>query len=245
MVRRDVKSGSYVTIQAWMVNDLKLSGHELMVYAVIYGFSQDGESWYRGPKSYLGSWCGASDTTVWRCLKSLKHKGLIESREVDVDGVRMYDYKAITPFQNEMGTHCKMKYPPFQNEMPYITIKDNKDIECTDTSIEGIKTELNRGDKTYLTDNGAKERGVFERIWYEIPWQQRQMFSQTREFQWEQSKDVLKRILGQVDGDSLFGRIRDMTHGTFVMDKAVSFWLKDNEDALVARNGDMSWTKMN
>ena len=38
-----VKKDSYICIEAFMVNELKLSGTELIVYAIIYGFSQDGK----------------------------------------------------------------------------------------------------------------------------------------------------------------------------------------------------------
>ena len=33
---------NYILITGWMVNELKLKGSELFVYALIYGFSQDG-----------------------------------------------------------------------------------------------------------------------------------------------------------------------------------------------------------
>ena len=37
----------------WMVDKYKLKGNELLAYALIYGFSQDGESEYKGSFSYL------------------------------------------------------------------------------------------------------------------------------------------------------------------------------------------------
>ena len=35
-----IKNENYVVIQGWMVNELNLKGNDLMVYAIIYGFTQ-------------------------------------------------------------------------------------------------------------------------------------------------------------------------------------------------------------
>ena len=35
-----IKKESFFTIQAFMVNDLKLKSNELLIYAIIFGFSQ-------------------------------------------------------------------------------------------------------------------------------------------------------------------------------------------------------------
>ena len=51
----EVKSNSYVNIHAFMVNELHLSGNALLIYSVIYGFSQDGKSWFTGSRSYLAA----------------------------------------------------------------------------------------------------------------------------------------------------------------------------------------------
>ena len=44
---------SYMCIQAFMINDLHLKGVEKEVYALIYGFSQDGHSEFSGSLSYI------------------------------------------------------------------------------------------------------------------------------------------------------------------------------------------------
>lgn len=86
---------SYVVIQAFMVNDLKLSGNELIVYAVIHGFTHDGGHWYYGTRGHLAEWCGASKGTVSNCLRSLLEKGYIKRREVDQGGYKQVQYKAL------------------------------------------------------------------------------------------------------------------------------------------------------
>lgn len=89
-----VKDQSFVVIQSWMVNDLHLRGAKLMVYAVIYGFSQDGESWYTGSASYLAEWCQATKRQVFNILNDLVDAGLIRKRDRTTNGVKLCDYAA-------------------------------------------------------------------------------------------------------------------------------------------------------
>ena len=89
-----VKDNTYVHIEAFMVNDLHLSGNELITYAIIYGFSQDGESWFTGSRGYIAEWCQTSKNTVSNNLKKLTQKGLLDRRERTQNGVTLVDYRA-------------------------------------------------------------------------------------------------------------------------------------------------------
>ena len=89
-----VKDNTYVHIEAFMVNDLHLSGNELITYAIIYGFSQDGESWFTGSRGYIAEWCQTSKNTVSNNLKKLVQKGLLDRRERTQNGVTLVDYRA-------------------------------------------------------------------------------------------------------------------------------------------------------
>ena len=76
-----IKENSFITIQAFMVTELNLKGNDLLVYAVIYGFSQDGESWYTGSIDYLQQWTNSTRQGVLNSLKKLCDLGLIEKKE--------------------------------------------------------------------------------------------------------------------------------------------------------------------
>lgn len=94
-VKYKVPENTYLHIEAFMVNDLHLSGNELIIYAAIFGFSQDGSSWFTGSRKYLGGWCQITDETVTYNLNKLLKKGLIECREKKVHDVVFKDYRAI------------------------------------------------------------------------------------------------------------------------------------------------------
>lgn len=73
-----VKDGSYITIQSFMVTELGLKGNELLVYAIIYGFSQAEGTAFTGSLQYLADWTNSTKQGIVKNLKSLIEKGLIE-----------------------------------------------------------------------------------------------------------------------------------------------------------------------
>lgn len=89
-----IKDENYIDIQGWMVTRLGLKGNELLVYAIIYSFSQDGEQKYQGSAGWIASWLSSSRQTVYNVLRSLEEKGLIEKTERIENGVKFCDYRA-------------------------------------------------------------------------------------------------------------------------------------------------------
>lgn len=87
--------GQYVHIERFMVDDLGLSGNELITYAIVHGFSQDGESWFTGSAAYIAGWCGCRKQAALANLSKLVEKGLIEKREHVTNGVHLCDYRAV------------------------------------------------------------------------------------------------------------------------------------------------------
>lgn len=85
---------SYVALQAWMVNDLGLKGNDLIVYAIIFGFSMDGNNCYQGSLQYLADWTSSTKQGVQKNLKNLIDRGLIEKEESYVNGVKFCKYRS-------------------------------------------------------------------------------------------------------------------------------------------------------
>lgn len=91
-----VKDSNFIAIQGWMRTRLNLKGNELLIYALVYGFSQDGQSRFTGSRKYIAEWCGCSLDTVDRSLSSLVGKGfLAKYPHTDQNGSRVVDYAAI------------------------------------------------------------------------------------------------------------------------------------------------------
>lgn len=76
-----MKDENYIIIQGWMISKLELKGNELLIYAIIYGFSQDGESTFYGSISFIEKMLNISRKTVIETLKSLIEKQYVERVE--------------------------------------------------------------------------------------------------------------------------------------------------------------------
>ena len=96
-----VGSENYITIQGFMVTDLKLKGNELLIYACIYGFSQTENQLFTGSLQYLADWTNSTKQGVSKCLKSLVEKGLIVKNDRIINGVKFCEYYA-TKFNGGM-----------------------------------------------------------------------------------------------------------------------------------------------
>lgn len=83
--------------------DLNLKGNELLAFAIVWGFSQDGQSYYNGGSSYLSRWLGITKDNCRAVLKRLEGKGVIEKHDVYMNGVRFCQYRATTP-KTTVGT---------------------------------------------------------------------------------------------------------------------------------------------
>lgn len=84
----------YIHIQWWMAQRLKLSGNELLTYAIVYGFSQDGESSFLGSSKYVSYALRVSRPTAIKSLDSLTSKGLIIKTQEKINDVVFNRYKA-------------------------------------------------------------------------------------------------------------------------------------------------------
>ncbi len=83
----------YLTQLEWMLElDLR-GGNELGAYALVYGFSKDGKSWYQGSASYVARWLKCTVRTAREILHKLTERGLLETRERVENNMRFVDYR--------------------------------------------------------------------------------------------------------------------------------------------------------
>lgn len=109
-----IKNGSYLVLKSFMRTEMGLKGSELMAYALVFGFSQDGESWFTGSRAYVAEWLGVSKKTVTTTMASLVEKGFVERRERVENGVTFCDYRALffpTPV-------TKLPHPGYDSSLP-------------------------------------------------------------------------------------------------------------------------------
>lgn len=91
------KLNRYLTIQEWML-ELDLKTSELMAFALIYGFSQDGKSAYKGSSEYISYWLKLSNKATLTILRKLVKKGYVVREDKKVGCVTYADYLVSTKF---------------------------------------------------------------------------------------------------------------------------------------------------
>lgn len=136
-----MKERTFYTILPFMVNDLKLSGNELLIYAIIYGFSQDGESWFYGSREYLSECTNISTNSVTRCLQALVKKGYVERVETRDKNGRHTKYRDNT--QNKKLVSLKQETCLNNKDNNYLSKEPGK------SGIEGTRLKC----VWSLTDN--------------------------------------------------------------------------------------------
>ena len=170
MAESKVRNENYYQIQGWMVNRLGLKGITLSVYAIIYGFSQDGESEFTGSLQYLCDFTGGtSKPTIIKALKELLEKQYIFRREEYINSVKFNRYRINLPLlkkfnggSQEILTGVVKNFNGGSKE----TLPNNKEYnKSSNIDIENIICRLNeKSGKKYKATNKATQEHIKARL---------------------------------------------------------------------------------
>lgn len=81
-----MKKNDYILVQAQMISELNLCGrNEILLFAMIHGYTKDGKSTCRASLSYMQKWLKTSRSAVIRTLNDLEAAGYI-NRHKYLDG---------------------------------------------------------------------------------------------------------------------------------------------------------------
>lgn len=143
-----------------MIVDLGLSGNELIMYALIYGFSQNGEAHFHGSLNYITTAINVTKANAKKILDRLVEKGLIKKRDVVIGGVKYCDYK-VTPVEgcyqndNKGGIVSAEGRYSFDNGGGIVSIPNNN----KDNNIDNNKDKT---DEQVLSEKRVKFREMCE-----------------------------------------------------------------------------------
>ena len=127
-----IKNGSYVLIPSFLRTEYDLSCNDMIIAAVIFGFSQDGKSAFTGSLSYLKAWTGLTKQGIIKILKKLVEAGIITKESEIRNGVKFCSYR--------MGGEISL--PPVNSSLPLLN------------SVErGVLNSVERGIKLSLPNN--------------------------------------------------------------------------------------------
>lgn len=124
-----VREDNYFAVQGWMVTELKLKGNALMLYAIIYGFSQTTNTAFTGSVDYLCEWLGGvSRPTVINTLDNLVKQGLLTKSSTTKGALIYNSYTALRPSKKILSDED----PTSKKTLPdtsknFLLNKDSKD----------------------------------------------------------------------------------------------------------------------
>lgn len=145
-----IKNENFIAIQGFMVKELGLTGNELIAYALVYGFSQDDESEFKGSLNYVAEWLNCSRTTAFNLLNKLADDGFIKKTEKTINGVKFCNYSATKP-NNEELKEIKLR-KQIRKEREKLE-RSSKKLNTCSKNHNGCSKNLNEGVQKVDTHN--------------------------------------------------------------------------------------------
>ena len=145
-----MKSDNYVVIFGWMCNELNLKGTDLLVYALIYGISQDGKSKFSAGRNYIAETFNVSLPTVDKALQNLIDQNLIIKEPCKNQSETDKYFANISSKEILLPQNISSKETLPDNK--YISIKTENNINnqqelFTDNNKEVLEVRKNAGQK--------------------------------------------------------------------------------------------------
>ena len=166
-----IKQKSHIVIDAYMLQ-LGLKGNELLIYALIAGFCQDGVSECWTSQETMAEWCGGISTRAVRdILQNLITKKLITKKECLNKNVK-YSYKVVeivpelsSNEQEVFSTQQELSSGGYRNFLPVVqelSSGNNKIDNIYDNKIDNKTIKEN-----IILTNNIKEN--FDEFWSLYP----------------------------------------------------------------------------
>lgn len=156
-----IKNENFIAIQGFMVKELGLTGNELIAYALVYGFSQDDESEFKGSLNYVAEWLNCSRTTAFNLLNKLADDGFIKKTEKTINGVKFCNYSAVKP-NNEELKEIKLR-KQIRKEKEKLE-RSSKKLNTCSKNHNGCSKNLNEGVQKVDTHNNNNIDNIKDNI---------------------------------------------------------------------------------
>ena len=151
-----MRSDNFVMIQGWMCNELELKGNELLIFALIYGFSQDDCSTFNGGRQYIANTFNVSLPTVDKALQKLVKLNYVIKQSSD-DYIHTDVYYVNMEVVKKLYQGSKETLPGGSKETLLNNI-DNKKIKEKETISKDIVGNFKFGIKNH---NGIKKDNLY------------------------------------------------------------------------------------
>lgn len=144
------KVENWITVPGFAVVELGLSGNELLCYSLVYGFTQDKETEFKGSLTYIASALNVTKQNAKKIIDRLIERGLIDKHEIYVSGVKFCHYMA-----NRVGGVAESATGRYQN--------DNGGVaEIATGGVAESATNNTNIDKSIDRNNKPADGGLFD-----------------------------------------------------------------------------------
>lgn len=153
-----MKSDNYINIQGWMVNSLGLSGNELVIYAILYGFSQDGVSGFSGSLNYISECTNVTVRTVRNIISKFVADNLVSEEEIDVQGNKSIMYKCLSCDEEKISLRWK-KFPSEGKNFPEMEKISPTNVKQMPTGVNVQIVRMSGEEGNMMIVNGVSDSG--------------------------------------------------------------------------------------
>jgi len=166
-----MERNDYITIQAYMVTELGLSGNNLIIYALVHGFCKDGMHEFKGSINYICEWTNLSRNTVIAILKQLVENGLLVKRTYTENNVTFCAYsigsaEIAPPVQKDDEGSAEIA----PNNTIDNTIKNDKD-----KSLSKSASDVELFEKCWIAYRRKGKKGKSLQYWKKLTESEKQM----------------------------------------------------------------------
>lgn len=151
-----LKNENHLVIHGWMINELELKGLPLMIFAIIYGFSQTDKQCFTGSLSYFSDWTGATRRGCIKAINDLVKKGYI-NKFVSPDDKRT-SYSTLYFGGSELCSlgGSELSSPVVVNLVHHPSNKDNNNYKEKENIVDNKLSTI-------------KEKETFDLFWEKYP----------------------------------------------------------------------------
>ena len=183
-----MRNENFYVVQGWMMSELNLSGNELTCYAIIFGATQGGQTWFMESRNYLSEWMNVTLPTVDKALSSLTEKGFLSKKSEFVNGVKFNSYRAtyfdFIPTKESLrgGSKESLGHNKYNDNI----IKNEIDKSISKSSDELFET-------CWIAYRRKGKKGKAKHYWDKLPANEKdsvlqhiKIYTKTRELQYQQ-----------------------------------------------------------
>ena len=150
-------NGKYYVVQDWMLSELGLRGLDLTLYAIIWGFTQDGKSKFYGSLSYLQLWTNATKQGILKSLNKLLELKLVEKQDEIIQGcTKSCKYWCTDPINYLVSKH-KTEVEFDSNEHEFEAKNDSNEHEFFEENYADLSEN---GSKNFTCNDSTKLNGT-------------------------------------------------------------------------------------